>query len=229
TGAWTAEIRELRRAIAVIASDVVATEPSPERLRACGWTDGLCISDSRMLVNYYRTTLDGRIVFGKGGGALAFAGRVGTAFDGPSPRAAEVAASLRSIYPHLSDLPVVASWTGPIDRSLTGLPFFGRLRRRPDIVYGLGYSGNGVGPTLLGGRILASLVLGHEDELSSSPLAAGPPGRFPPEPVRYLGGRLVRKAVALKEDAEDAGRRPSPLVARLADLAPAGLVPTKRR
>lgn len=229
TGAWGAETRELRRAVAVIASDVVATAPAPERLAASGWVDGLCISDSRMLVNYYRTTLDGRIVFGKGGGALAFAGRVGSSFDGPSPRAAEVEASLRAISPAFAGVPVVASWTGPIDRSLTGLPFFGRLGGRSDVVYGLGYSGNGVGPSLLGGRILASLVLDQDDELASSALAGGPAGLFPPEPVRYLGGLLVRAAVARTERAEDAGRSPGFLASRVAALAPAGLVPTKRR
>lgn len=229
TGAWAARMRELRRSVAVIASDVVATAPAPERLRASGWEEGLCISDSRMLVHYYRTTLDGRIVFGKGGGALAFAGRVGSAFDGPSPRAGEVEDSFRALYPSFATVPIETSWTGPIDRSLTGLPFFGRLGGRPDVVYGLGYSGNGVGPSLIGGRILASLVLEADDEWTASALAAGPPGRFPPEPVRYLGGLLVRAAVARTERAEDEGRRPGALAGRLAALAPAGLVPTKRR
>ena len=39
-------------------------------------------------------------------------------------------------------------WMGPIDRTEVGLPFFSRLGGREDILYGLGYSGNGVGPTL---------------------------------------------------------------------------------
>ena len=62
-GAWAARLRELRRALVVIASDMVATEPIPERLAELGWHDGLAICDSRMLVNYYRTTRDGRIAF----------------------------------------------------------------------------------------------------------------------------------------------------------------------
>ena len=48
------------------------------------------------------------------------------------------------------------------------MPFFGRLGGRPDIVFGGGYSGNGVGPTFLGGRMLASLALGLEDEWAHS-------------------------------------------------------------
>ena len=228
TNAWAAAVPELRRALVVIASDMVATEPIPARLEASGWTDGLAISDSRLLVNYYRTTRDGRIAFGKGGGALSYDGRVGRRFDGRSPRAGAVAASLRALYPQLADVPVVASWTGPIDRTVTSLPFFGRLERRDDLLYGTGYSGNGVGPSLLGGRILASLALAVDDEWSTAPLARGPVATFPPEPVRFAGGAIVRAAVARKERAEDAGRRPDPLTARLAALAPAGLVPVKR-
>ena len=55
------------------------------------------------------------------------------------------------------------------------------------------------------------------------------PARFlPPEPVRYLGARLVRAAVARKEAAEDAGREPGRWDAALAGLAPAGLAPVRK-
>jgi glycine/D-amino acid oxidase-like deaminating enzyme len=212
----------------VIASDIVATAPAPEELAEIGWTDGICISDSRMLVNYYRNTLDGRVVFGKGGGKLAFGGKIGTSFDAPSPRAGQVAASMRVLYPSLRDLPVTHNWMGPIDRTEVGLPFFSRLDGREDLLYGLGYSGNGVGPTFVGGKILASLTLELDDEWSRAGLARDPVGLFPPEPVRYLGGRLVRRAVERKEAAEDRGRRPDRATMLVARLAPAGLVPLKK-
>jgi glycine/D-amino acid oxidase-like deaminating enzyme len=64
--AWGIRLRQLRRRVLVVGSDIVATEGIPERLAGIGWTDGLCISDSRLLVHYYRTTTDGRVVFGKG-------------------------------------------------------------------------------------------------------------------------------------------------------------------
>jgi putative aminophosphonate oxidoreductase len=226
--AWAAALPELRRALVVIASDIVATAPAPDRLAEIGWTDGVCISDSRMLVNYYRNTDDGRVAFGKGGGKLAYGGRIGSGFDGPSPRADDVAASMHSLYPMLRDVSVTHSWMGPIDRSEVGLPFFSRLGGREDIVYGLGYSGNGVGPTFIGGRILASLTLGLDDEWSRAGLARPPVGRFPPEPARYLGGLVVRHAVERKEAAEDAGRTSDRVTLFLAGLAPAGLVPLKK-
>jgi putative aminophosphonate oxidoreductase len=224
--AWAARLAEVRRSVLVISSDVVATAPVPERLEAMGWTTGTCIDDSRLLVNYYRTTLDGRVVFGQGGGRLAFGGRIGAPFEGPGTREDEVRRGLRLIYPELSDVPVTHTWTGPIDRTAVGLPFFWRLGGREDLLCGTGYSGNGVGPSRLGGRILASLALGLEDEWSTCGLARPPTGGWlPPEPLRSVGGRLVREAVRRKERAEDAGARASRRTLAIARLAPAGLVP----
>ena len=225
--AWSTMLPELRRTILVISSDIVATRPMPDRLAASGWADGMCISDSRTLVNYYRPTVDGRVAFGTGGGRLAFGNRVDERFNGASPRAREVERYFRHIYPDFGDVPIATSWTGPIDRSLSGLPFFGRLGGRDDLLYGLGFSGNGVGPTSVGARILASLALGHKDEWSECGLVRDDVGLFPREPVRYFGGRLVVAANRRKERMEDRGQTPGPLTVRLAGLAPAGLVPVK--
>ena len=174
-----------------------------------------------------RTTPDGRVDFSKGGSHTTFAGRVSGRFDGGSHRREAVHATFRANFPALADLKLATDWRGPVTRTATGLPFFGRLPRHPNIVYGHGYSGNGVGPSHVGARILASLALGREDEWSTCPLARGPLGRFPPEPFRYVGAGVVRAAVARKERAEDAGNKPGLVDAVLAGLAPAGLVPKK--
>ncbi|MDT4890471.1 putative aminophosphonate oxidoreductase [compost metagenome] len=47
--------------------------------------------------------------------------------------------------------------------------------------------------------------------------------RFPPEPLRYIGGSMVRNAVIRKERAELAGATPATLDRMLARFAPAGL------
>ena len=232
TNAWMIRSTEIRRHILVVGSDVVATPPIPDRLAEIGWTDGLCISDSRLLVHYHRTTDDGRIAFGKGGGALAFGERVGRAFEGEATaaRTKEVERHFHRLYPRLADVRAIRSWTGPIDRSRTGLPFFGPLRSVPGVLVGVGYSGNGVGPSYLGGRILASLALGRDDEWSRCGLVGVPTKRaFPPEPFRFAGGHMVRRAIERQERLEDDGRSPDALTRRLVGLAPAGLVPVKGR
>lgn len=225
TNAWAAGLRELAGRLVAITSDMVMTAPAPDRLHAIGWTGGECITDSQMMVDYYHATRDGRIAFGKGGWGIAFGGRIGRDFDRNARRAARVEADLRRTYPALADVPVTHDWSGPIDRTPTSLPLLGRLGGRPHIVYGVGWSGNGVGPSVVGGRILASLALGRDDRWSRYPLVDPNRalGRFPREPIRFLGAHLVRAAVARKERAEAREETPSWIDVRLSKLAPAGL------
>jgi len=176
-----------------------------------------------MMVDYYHATREGRIAFGKGGWGIALGGRIGAGFDRNPKRASAVEADLRRTYPVLADLPVTHDWSGPIDRTPTSLPLLGRLGGRPHVLYGVGWSGNGVGPSVLGGKILASLALGRDDRWSRYPLVDRELGRFPREPIRFLGAHVVRGAVARKERAEREDREPSWIDTRLSTLAPAGL------
>jgi putative aminophosphonate oxidoreductase len=227
TNAWAVGLRELHTRLAIISSDIVATVPMPDRLEEIGWTRHECISDSRLMISYYRTTDDGRIVFGKGGWGIALGDRIGPRFDRDEGRARQVAHSLHEIYPMLADVPIATDWCGPIDRTRTGLPIFGHLGGRSHIVYGVGFSGNGVAPAVVGGRILSSLALGIADEWSACGLVDGLQSRFPPDPVRFLGAHVVRAAVVRKEQAEMEGREPNRLAVALASLAPAGMIPKK--
>jgi glycine/D-amino acid oxidase-like deaminating enzyme len=227
TNAWAVALRELHLRLAVISSDIVATAPMPERLREIGWMRHEAISDSKIQISYYRTTDDGRIVYGKGGWGIALNDRIGARFDRDEKRARDVTRTLHEIYPMLADVPIAADWCGPIDRTRTGIPIFGHLGGRSHIVYGVGFSGNGVAPCVVGGRILASLALGIADEWSGCALVDGVQGRFPPDPIRFLGAHVVREGVARKEAAETEGRKPSRVAVALARLAPAGLIPKK--
>jgi putative aminophosphonate oxidoreductase len=223
TNAWAAGVRELAGRLVAITSDMVVTAPAPERLRAIGWTGGECITDSQMMVDYYHATPEGRVAFGKGGWGIAYGGRIGADFDRNPRRARMVEADLRRTYPSLANVPVTHDWSGPIDRTPTSLPLLGRLGGRPHILYGVGWSGNGVGPSVLGGRILASLALGRDDRWSRYPILDRELGRFPREPIRWVGAHLVRAAVTRKERAESRDETPSWIDERLATLAPAGL------
>src|SRR5262249_29973799 len=201
TNAWAAGLRELAGRLVGITSDMVVTAPAPERLREIGWTGGECVTDSQMMVDYYHATREGRVAFGKGGWGIAFGGRIGRGVDRDPRRARMVEADLRRTYPGLADLPVTHDWSGPIDRTPTSLPLLGRLGGRPHILYGVGWSGNGVGPSVVGGRILASLALGKDDRWSRHPLLDRELGRFPPEPIRFVGAHVRPPAVPPKERA----------------------------
>ena len=221
--AWLAALPEIRRAVLPMSSDMIATAPIPERLAEIGWTGDEAVADEHMMVHYYRTTRDGRIAFGKGGCSHAYLGRITQHFADPGPRVERTERSFRRIYPHLADVPITHTWTGPIDRTETNSLFFGHLDRNPDIIYGVGYSGNGVGPSYIAGRTLASTALERHDEWQDSPINRGPRSLYPPDPIRYFGGNLVRAAV-LRKEADLNDERPSgPIVGFLNRFVPSGL------
>ena len=223
TNAWSAAIPELARLIVPVNSSIVMTHPLGDKLEQIGWTGGESITDSQLMVNYYRTTRDGRIAFGKGTGAMNFGSAIREVFSEDPATAAETRADLFATFPMLDQTCLDCAWSGPIDRTFDSLPVFGHLRGQPNIFYGIGWSGNGVAPSRLGGRILASMVLRRDDEWSRSSLIGRRAKTFPPEPFRYVGGSMVRNAVRRKEIAEMQGRKPRSLDRLLAGLAPAGL------
>ncbi|WP_229998050.1 FAD-dependent oxidoreductase [Pseudomonas aeruginosa] len=220
--AWMARaFPQFERSVAIVSSDMLITEPRPDLLQEIGLTSGVSVLDSRIFVHYYHNTPDGRLMLGKGGNTFAYGGRMLPVFDRPSPYLGQLRGSLREFFPEFAEVAIEASWNGPSDRSVTGLPFFGRLDGRDNVFYGFGYSGSGVGPCHMGGQILSSLALGLDNPWTRSPLTQGPLGRFPPEPIRYVGSLMVRNAIRRKEHAEDAGRRPRHLDVRLARFAAA--------
>ena len=116
-----------------------------------------------------------------------------------------IRSQLLRTYPALWDVPVTERWSGPIDYSLSGLPFFVRLREAPSVLVCAGFSGDGVGPSRLAGEILAELVADGGSAGLPGALRSVPSRPMPPEPIRYVGGRLVRGAIARKEHSEDLG------------------------
>ena len=210
--------RPARRSLTNFGSYVVLTEPVPELLATINWTGGEAIVDGRMFIHYFRTLNDGRVLMGSGTGPIGFGGRIDDRFSGDVPTAARAAAGLRRLLPGLDGARIERAWGGPIDVSADHLPFFA-TKPGTRIHYGAGYSGHGVGPSWLGGQILASLVLRADDEWTRLPLATRRVPSLPPEPLRRLGGGLVRASIMACESAEEAGRRP-PLAARLGAAVP---------
>jgi glycine/D-amino acid oxidase-like deaminating enzyme len=208
TNAAASGWRPVRRHVTNFGSYVVLTEPVPELLDQIGWTGGEAILDGRMFIHYFRTTEDGRVLMGSGTGPIGFGGRVDARFTLDDATAARAERGLRRLLPGLADARIERAWGGPFDVSADHLPFCGTVAGT-QIHYGLGYSGHGVGPTWLGGQILASLAARLDDEWTALPLARRTPAALPPEPLKRIGGGLVRAAIIAREEAEEEGRRPS--------------------
>ncbi len=206
-GAAKAPGAPLRNALTVTSSHIVLTEPVPDLLEQVGWTGGECITDSRTLIDYFRTTPDGRIAFGWGGGRIEMGARLGGRAELDADVVAAAAARLREYFPGLAGRRITHAWGGPVDASPTHLPIVAPLRGG-NAFAAAGYTGNGVGPSHMVGRTLASLALDRRDAPSRLPFVDPAPHHVPPEPFHWLGGETIRRALISKENAQLSGRRP---------------------
>jgi len=210
----------LRHSLTVASSHLVLTEPVPDLLEEIGWTGGECITDSRALIDYFRTTPDGRIAFGWGGGRIAMGARLHGRSELDPEVAALTAECLWSYFPGLKHRALTHAWGGPIDASPTHLPLVVPLPGDRTFA-AAGYTGNGVAPSHMVARTLAALALDRRDAPSRLPFVDTSPPHVPPEPFHWLGGEAIRWGIARKETAELAEKRPDPvssLLARIPEL-----------
>jgi glycine/D-amino acid oxidase-like deaminating enzyme len=214
-GPSTRSLPYLRSRLTVTSSHIVLTEAVPDVIDEIGWTGGECITDGRTLIHYFRTTRDRRIAFGWGGGRLAYGARTHGRVEIDEDLAAVMRRHLERIFPALAGRRITHAWGGPIDVSPTHIPQLGTLPGAP-VHYAFGYTGNGVGPSNLAGRTLASLALGRRDDNTRLPIVEFGAGAWvPPEPLAWLGGSVVRSALVRREHAAEMGERVDPLTRAL--------------
>ena len=130
------------------------------------------VADSRFVVNYFRKTSDGRLLFGGGENY-----RPGF----PSDVAGFVRRHMLKVYPRLKDVKIDHAWGGTLGITINRVPFVGEVA--PGVRVASGYSGQGVMLAPYVGKLLADAALGEGAgvELLS---------RLPTPP--FPGGRLLR-------------------------------------
>jgi glycine/D-amino acid oxidase-like deaminating enzyme len=205
TGAWLAAVPELRRAILPISTQMIATAPAVAMRGRLPWDRSLALADLGTLVHYAQITRDGRIAFGRGGGAIGVHGRVRARHFHDPRWSSIVERGFRRWFPQLHDVDITHRWGGPVDFAPDHLPFAGRLPDAPAVHYAGGYSGDGVAQSKLLAKVLRSQVLGLDDEYTRSPLAGGPRRLLPPEPARSLPAWLVQSGLLWSEEREATG------------------------
>jgi glycine/D-amino acid oxidase-like deaminating enzyme len=209
TSAYTHHLlpRVARRMIPLYDYILVSEPLTPAQREAIGWWRRQGVADFRTFFNYYRLTDDDRILWGTSEAAYYSGNRVAPACD-HSPRHYDaLRASFRRHFPALAGLEWAYAWGGPICSTTRLTPFFGRaLEGR--VLYGLGFTGHGLGTTRLAGRILAHLALDRPSELLDLALVKKPPFPYPPEPLRTLAVKAVTRALRRV----DAGGEPGVLL-----------------
>ena len=215
--AASGRLRRLRDRLTVSSSHIVLTEPVPDVIDALGWTGGEAITDGRALLHYFRTTRDGRILLGWGGGRMEAGARTGGRAELDAEVIEEVRQALLRIFPMLEGRRIEHAWGGPIDVSPTHLPAIVTLQGGRAWA-AFGYTGNGVGPSHLAARSLAALTLGRSEDAARWAWIDPPPKIVPPEPLRVAGASVIRAAIARKEAAEESGRPVGPVTKGLAAI-----------
>jgi glycine/D-amino acid oxidase-like deaminating enzyme len=209
TSAYTHHLlpRVARRMIPLYDYILVSEPLTPAQREAIGWWRRQGVTDGRTFFNYYRLTDDDRILWGTSEAAYYPGNRVAAACDHSTRHYDALRASFRRHFPALAGLEWAYAWGGPICSTTRLTPFFGRaLNGR--VLYGVGFTGHGLGTTRLAGRILAHLALDRPSDLLDLALVKKPPFPFPPEPLRTLAVRAVTRALRRV----DAGGEPGVLL-----------------
>ncbi len=204
TGAFRGPLRRLAAYTLPVYDHVIMTEPlSAEQLAAIGWEGREGLTDAGNQFHYYRRTLDDRILFGGYDANYHFPGRIDPALE-QSESHDLLVRHLLSIFPALEGISVTHRWAGVIDTTSRFTPVFGTACGGR-LAFAVGYTGLGVASTRFGARVALDLLAGSPTERTELGMVRHKPLPFPPEPLRYVGVRATRAALA----AEDrTGKRP---------------------
>ncbi len=208
--AYLTQLRSLHRALLPLYSLIVLTEPVSEADWATiGWRAREVIGSYRLSVDYLSRTSDGRILFGGRGAPYRYGSTIAPAFDRDARTHALLRRMVQAWFPSLQGIGFGHAWGGPLGMPRDWIPTFS-FDPRSGIASGRGYTGHGVATANLAGRVLAGLILGERNELTSLPLVNHRSPNWEPEPFRWIGVRFTQESL-LRLDARTArtGRPPT--------------------
>ena len=134
-----------------VSTQIIATEPLGDDRSKDLLPSDLCVEDLRYILDYYRLSADGRLLFGGG-----------TVYGGTDPDdiEAKLRPNMEKVFPCLKGVGIDYAWSGNFALSFSRVPQLGRLG--DNIYFAHGYSGHGVTGSHLFGRILAEAVHGDQ-------------------------------------------------------------------
>ena len=169
--------RKVAARVMPINNFIAATEPLGDAA-AKVLTRDVAVADTKFVVNYFRLSADGRLLFG---GGESYGYRF------PADIAAKVRKPMTGIFPHLQDVRIDYAWGGTLAITIRRMPFLARLA--PNMLSASGYSGHGVGTATHAGKLMALAIQGEAegfDTLSRVPTPAFPGGPALRNPLLVL-------------------------------------------
>ncbi len=151
---------------------MTATAPLPAELARTVLPCDAAVADTRHVLDYYRKSSDGRLLFAGGESYLL----------PPANIASRVRSRMLRVFPELSDIATEYAWSGTVGITCTRMPHLGRLSER--VLFAHGYSGQGVALACLAGKLMAETILDRTERFEV--FARVPAERFP-------GGKFLRR------------------------------------
>lgn len=161
--------RKVAARVMPINNFIAATEPLGDGIKDVLPRD-VAVADSRFVVNYFRLSKDGRLLFG---GGESYGYRF------PTDIAAKVRKPMSVIFPHLRDIKIDYAWGGTLGITIKRMPYLARVA--PNILSASGYSGHGVGNATHAGYLMARAIQGDGDGFDT--MASIPTPSFPGGPA----------------------------------------------
>ena len=130
-------------------SYIIATEPLSKELREQINPRDLAVCDLNEVVDYFRLSADGRLLFG---GRCNYSGRE------PASIKAAILPRMLKVYPQLKGVQIDYEWGGKLGIVVNRIPLLGRING--NVWYSQGYSGHGVNATHIMAEVLAEAMTG---------------------------------------------------------------------
>ncbi|WP_372742921.1 NAD(P)/FAD-dependent oxidoreductase, partial [Neptunomonas sp.] len=160
-------------------SQVITTAPLSEAQQKELLPRDNCVEDCNYLLDYFRLSGDGRLIYG---GGVTYGARE------PEKIESLIVPNMLKTFPQLKGVKVDYAWTGNFLLTLMRLPQFGRIGS--NIYYAQGYSGHGITSSHLAGKVLSDAIQGQAeryDIFASLPQYPFPGGRTFRIPYTALG------------------------------------------
>jgi glycine/D-amino acid oxidase-like deaminating enzyme len=200
TNAFPPLLRRLRLMTVPVYDYALMTEPLTEAQRdAIGWHGREGIGDSGNQFHYFRTTRDGRVLWGGYDAIYHYGSAIKPEYDARSETFEVLARNFFTTFPQLAGLRFTHAWGGVIDTCTRFTAFYGTaLSGR--VAYALGFTGLGVAATRFAGDVVLDLLGGTETERTRLEMVRRKPVPFPPEPARWVGVEATRRSLARADD-----------------------------
>ena len=195
TNAYPPLLKRLNHYIVPVYDYVLVTEPlSAEQRNSIGWQARSGVSDSANQFHYYRTTADGRILWGGYDAVYYRNNGFGPQFDRNAGSFGRLAEHFFQTFPQLRGVRFTHAYGGAIDTCSRFSAFWGTAHGGRT-AYAVGYTGLGVGAARFGAQVLLDLLDAKDTERTRLAMVRSKPWPFPPEPFRSLVINFTRRSL----------------------------------